>query len=508
MSKLCIKLATALLIFQTTANVDAADTAAQSIDDFLQNQTLIRVCLTRGPGFGDQANAANVMNHLRQMGYTGIFEVIYENEVMNAVTTVFNLPKNIPAIYDDENNHNRFIELNTYEKMLAANQIDSTNFSFGMGKVGHACDFKNAHSKTYADFMPYFDSRGLEHDATFIDADDLKEGLLQIDSGKKYYISPVPTYEQAKSYLHQTPLGKEVMAKKPALQSLLDGMESNQFNIMFVYGYTLQLYGNGDLSRASNVLEILAGLRYAQLHGSTDMKKPIIVAVFYDYKKDADDIIKFIHSDNWGNAEMPGSVEARAAVKALKLADVLKVADISDPATIHIIHTLKPDSILLLTIGAMPKTVFDGLYTHVAPNVLPQVREGAGTFNTLVATGRPSIECANTVHQSQDEPSYVTWTAGLDLVKEPALRQMLKQFYDSREGFCGMQWEYGKDRMVTNYVATWRAHAYQEFGQFVMDAQDIHSPLSQYFQQLKADVNNPENDRVRFALQEVIKHVN
>src|SRR3990167_1828985 len=114
----CIKLAAASLIIQMASNVNAA---TQSVDDFLQKQTLVRVCLSRGPGFGDQANAANVMNHLRQMGYSGNFEVIYENEVMNAVTTVFNLPKNIPAVYDDTVNHIRFIEFNTYEIMLAAN---------------------------------------------------------------------------------------------------------------------------------------------------------------------------------------------------------------------------------------------------------------------------------------------------------------------------------------------------------------------------------------------------
>jgi hypothetical protein len=500
-----LKLALALLI---TYNAQAAAASTQSVDDFLQKQTLVRVCLSRGPGMGDQANAANVMNHLRQMGYQGKFEVVYENEVVSAVTTVFNLPKTIPPVYDDANHHIRFIEFNTYEKLLAADQIDVTNFSFGMGKSANTCDFENIHAKTYAHFVPYFDSRGLNHDATQIDADDLDEEITQIDSGKKYLISPIPTYEQAKDFLHQTPVGKEVMMKKPALQTLLDGIDTNQFNIMFVYGYTLQLYGNGELANAGNILETLAGLRYAQLHGPAELKKPIIVAVFYDYKKDAETILKFIHSNDWGDAEMPGSAEARAAVQALKLGDVLTIADIADPDTIRTIQTLPPNSILLLSMGAMPKTVFDGMYNHVGPNILPQVREGAGTFNTLVATGRPSLECALTMHRPQDEPSYVAWTPGLDLVSDPVLRQTLQQFYDSREGYCGMQDVEGQSYMMPSYAASWRAKSYQSLGQFVIDAHDVYSPLSQYFQALKADVSNPENDRVRYALTEVIKHVN
>ena len=148
--------------------------------------------------------------------------------------------------------------------------------------------------------------------------------------------------------------------------------------------------------------------------------------------------------------------------------------------------------------------VFDGLYTHTDSNIWPQVREGAGSFSTLILTGRPHFECG-------DAMSFYTpynWTAGFDLIADEKLKTAMQTFYDAKNGYCGCTYD-KHDPSKTNCLISWGKYTnYQQFGQFVLAANDPSSPLSLYFQALKADALKPENDRIRYALEGVMDVLN
>ena len=305
-------------------------------------------------------------------------------------------------------------------------------------------------------------------------------------TNNKFFVMPaVADLKQVHDYLENDPRGQSLLKQKPALATFLDGMENQTFNVLSVYGYKVQ---EGEIHEAdcfpSNILQIITAARYAQLNASFQ-KRALIIPVFYDYQKESDLLMNtIIPGDNWGKYEKPGVENAREVLRKLGLRSpqVFSIANISDPSTIQRIQKLQPGQILLLSLGSLPKVVFDGLYTHTGINIWPQIREGAGSFNSLVLTGRPHVRCGN------------SWDIGYDQMKDSVLKKQFENFYE----------------MSCKGPKAWqdRSSIYKELGQFFIDANDPNSSLSNYFKFLKEEALQLQNDRVYLAVDDIMKRIN
>jgi hypothetical protein len=480
---------------------------AESVEQFLTKQTHIRVNMSGGPNFGDQSNTFNVMNHLRELGFTGKFEIVYDNKIKDKMITLFDLPANFPAIYEDEKRYFTFIEAKSYFDRLKQGLVSLDDVVFEVGKGPNPLDSPaEANSKAEISFSSYFDPRGEMHNKTNISLlRDKNYADHQQNSGNKFFIFPVPTYEQAHDYLFNNPMGQTILAKKPGFIPFLNGLDGKKFNVMFVYGRTLrftnkndELYGSPS---PSNILQVIAGVRYAQLHGGEQFNKPLIIAIFYDYQALSNQLLDLLKQDQWGDYEQPDADIARQALRELKISSALSTADLNDAASIDQINNLQPGQILLLSMGPLPKIVFDGLYNHTASNIWPQVYEGAATFSALNFTGRPRFECADTPFlHGGDNRNAPSWTLGFDQIQNGELKQRMQSFYSLTQGFCGSTRIESND----NFIAPWKARTHEALGRFIIEAMDEHSAFSEYFSDVKKYVLNPESDRIRYALEEII----
>jgi hypothetical protein len=232
------------------------------------------------------------------------------------------------------------------------------------------------------------------------------------------------------------------------------------------------------------MLQVITAARFAQLSGGSNFYKPLIIPVFYDYKQDASVLNQLIHTNHWGDYETVGSEQEKLAIQTLGLAtpDVFQTADVDDPKTTSIIEQLRPGQILLLSLGPLPKIVFDGIYNHVGINIWPQIREGQNTFNSLLLTGKPHFRC-------QDKND--VWELGYDLITDISFKDRLKKLY-SDAGFCR--------------AGSWskNPNIYQELGELMIESQMAESGISHYFQAIKAETEKPENDRIRRGLEEAL----
>ena len=495
------------------ATSHAAPRQYSSVDDFIQKQNIVRVCMTDGDNYGDQAGTMNVMSALRKMGFTGAFEVIYDKAIANKMSTLFGLPQNLPPVYEDQANKITFYEMTAQNDRIKNNTAPLVDLGLSVGKTAEICDptdptsATQAYTQTFVQFSPYFDSRGGSYDETDIELMNGKS-IHQKDSGKKYFVFPVSTYADAKNYLLNDANGKVLLEQKPALMTFLEGMERKDFNVLPVYGRTLRFIDHYDELQGSpspsNILQTLAGAHDAQLIGMPPFQKGLIIAVFDRFQPYAENLLHLMQSNDWGFYEKEGADRARQAIHDLKLSQVISVADVDDVNTIDKIKSLTKGQMLILSLGTLPKMVFDGLYTHTDSNIWPQVREGAGSFSTLILTGRPHFECG-------DAMSFYTpynWTAGFDLIADEKLKTAMQTFYDAKNGYCGCTYD-KHDPSKTNCLISWGKYTnYQQFGQFVLAANDPSSPLSLYFQALKADALKPENDRIRYALEGVMDVLN
>lgn len=490
-------------------DVSFANTKYHSVEEFVSAQKLIRIYADNSPEHGNQAASASLISRLRQLGFKGEFEFVYGNRTTEKITNLFNLPRDIPEDYYDSERKIRFLKLKAHLSRVLNHTIEVVPLGMKGGSDYDTNECANAKAdgiklpSTYCDDMAnymatqvfivyepyvpgdetifYYYELNVDHDH-----DDFPR---QKGSDKQYFVLPVTNWSQAKDYLEHTAQGQKILAEKAALKTFIQGVEDHRFNVLPVYGFTIKDMTCGVHAPGcfpGNILQIITAARHAQLNGPKALQKPLVIPVFYNYEKEAGHLARIIKEDQWGQYEKPGSEEARKAIKRLSLPTVFSTADIKDTSTIDRLLLLKPGEILLLSVGALPKEVFDGIYNHTDTNVLPAIREGANTFNSLVLTGRPHIRC---------EP---WWEVGFDLIKDTALKNELKDnvytAFITKNGICkGMN--------------TWQYHTnfYQSLGNLMIAAQDPRSAFSSYFQQLQEEAFKPENDRIYSGLEYAMK---
>lgn len=499
---------TSLLFSIISVHATAANKQFSSVDDFIAEQKIIRISMDVTPGFGNQASSMNVMNYLRMRGFTGTFEVIYARSEKDKITTLFDLSPTIPDDYFDSAHNIRYLQVGKYIARLKNHQLKNVTLGMNGGEFAGE-DLFNCYSAEVRETHIDFDNPICHNQAKFANVEmfadvnpfigrqsylsfyNQENSIALPESKTKFFVMPVSDLKQAKHYLEEDPKGPILLQQKLALKSLIEGIENNKFNLFPLYGYSL-IHGNQNKNGGyfpSNILQILAGARYAQIKGSAFLNRPLIIPIFYNYEKEALILKNLLHRDYWGEYEKPGVEIERKVIKRLGLADALQFASISDVDAFRKIEMLQPGQMLLLSMGFLPKTVFDGIYTAHARNVWPQIREGATSFNSLILTGRAHFRCTD--YYMQDHPS---WEIGYDRIQNLALKQRFIKFYNE---FCAAD------------DAIWLKHenTYQQLGQFIIESLDNYSALSQYFKTLKSEALKPKNDKINYILEEMLKAI-
>lgn len=500
----------------------------QAIQDFLATQKIIRILADDSPGFGNQAASYSLLNRLRSMGYKGLVQFYYLEEARDKIITLFNLPENLPDNYLDVSRNVELIKINddVWEdpEQITPHRVKA-DLKTGLGMTGGLdrspdscttnqsnanenrpfCNYAKIFNVTrFIRFTPYvyhdadinFPYPGYIDTKLYFDNVDQKKLLHDAD---KFFVVPVPSLNDAKAYLNDNHLGQQVLQQKPALQTLIDGMEKHLFNVLPIYGYTIRKEHRGENEPEygyfpANILQIITAARYAQLNGPKNYF-PLILAVFYDYKEEAKQLMEMIRNDRWPKKYEKEVAGIRQTIKSLNLAQAFFIADISDSKAIEQINTLKSGQILLLSMGSLPKTVFEGIYNHVDSNIWPPIREGANSFNSLILTGKTHFRCRRM------PPSFAekidVWEMGIEKIEDPNLRSDLTYLYNPNYGFCQV-------------MASWQHEPslYAKLGGLIINAQDPQSSIAKYFKNLQHQALKPENDRIRNALIAALTNIN
>jgi hypothetical protein len=482
----------------------------QAVDNFIKSQSVIRVSADNSPGSGNQAASGNVVTRVREIGFQGIFEFIYANLTSAKIATLFSLPIPIPDVYFDAESAIRFIKFQEHVRRLKTKSLEVIPLGITGADDQGLCqlasidgvevnDLSKLECMNSANFLgvqvhielsPYYVSK-----TSFIQRNNPNRiPYSQVNSVNKFFVMPVTNYIDALQYLHDDAHGQKILLRKPGLQSIIDIIAKQTANLMPVYGWPIQRqYYDGSYhkifgSHLGHVLQIIAGARHAQLNGPEGYEKPLILMVFYDYMAEATEILKIINSDHWDIYEMDGANAARTIIVELTLRDNFFIADAADNHTPAVIDALKPNQVLLLSLGQLPKNIFDALYTHTAENIWSPIREGASSLNSLILTGRPHIRC------SPD------WELGYDRVQDASLKQELAGFYQYYQYQNRFGESYG---FCWGGIKAWDANPniYLQLSHLLIQANNVTSPLSRYFTFLKQEALKPENDRILFGIQ-------
>lgn len=473
---------------------------------YLHKQAEIRVLTDGTPAFGNITASINLMNQLRVLGFDGVYTFIYPKSKYLKIIKLFNFPDKIGDDFFDDKNKIHFMTLNVYIDQYRQSQIkhlplaitggfeyyDSRGIDLQLETENikpeildkklrvNLANFLNA--DTFLHLAPYLDTQGDTYLWQYQSDGQIKQTKLK-DSHKQFIVVPVASFAESKNYLFNNNNGQRYVKEHPAIISLFNRIANQSINFIPAYGFSLQFDKlTCDDERVANMLEILAGARYAQLYGEKTLQKPLVIGVFYDYRAEISALNELIRQGDWSQYACTGSEQAKQTLQKLNLVSAFVTADLSQKDAINVINTLNTNQVLLLSMGAMPKIVFDGLYNHGANNVLAPIREGANSFNSLILNGRPHIRCSDV--ESGDNP----WEIGYDLAK-PAVRNYLQSFY----------------RIVCRDISPWQDNDMAQLvGNFIIDANNQQSELSHYFHDLQQAALNPQNDRIYSAVKKAI----
>ena len=184
-----LKINQLFVLFMVTFFIFPVAIAAEqvTVEKFIAQQKVIRVFMNNGMNFGNQASTANVMSRVRQMGFTGNFELLYGNVSTKKITTLFNLPADIPDIYLDAKRNITFIKMRPYFDRLMNNTVETVDLSFTVEDDADPCDLAGEdgididpkdiicrntanfmRAKAFIQFAPYFGTRTRLTDIYFL----------------------------------------------------------------------------------------------------------------------------------------------------------------------------------------------------------------------------------------------------------------------------------------------------------------------------------------------------
>lgn len=543
-----------LNVFVTTA------THADSLQDFIAKQKTIRIVADDAPGFGDQAASYNLVYWLRQkQNYTGDIEFVYGYGAgtKEKIISLFNLPTDIPDDWTDITQKIRFIKTDLFLKLNKNHRITPLRLGINGSNSDTFCE-QNPWKRDTQNIYAGLTSLECKNPANFYNTDTFIEispypqpayrAIGSVSERNKVGVTPeeYAFSEMTVNDITYIPMPASTIldAKKlvennatlqhdlPALSSFIEGIIAQDFDVLPVYGGDIKIETSYYEGALGNMLQIIAAARYVQQQ-EVNSTKPLIIAVFYNYDQETQKLNQMIHDDNW--EEMidkrkarakayplypfteAGITQARDTIKKLGLKDVFSIASLSQTGTINLFQQLKnpkkTQQIILLSMGSsLPKTIFDGIYTHTAENIWPQIRQGANSFSSLVTTGKPHFRCAN--YGGSD---IVGWEIGYDSITDPVLQNRLHNFYLGSDykkvpapyidpfGVTISPVSYSSDNFDNKFcegMLTWQGNRpiYQALGDLFIDAKNPNSSLSQYFRTLKMDAENPAHDRIAQAL--------
>lgn len=127
----------------------AGSSAASEVLEYLQLQKKIRIYVDAAPGFGHQSAGLSVMQRLRELGFQGEFQVIYNEVIQNKIGKIY------PAFPNGLSNQISYQSLAEYKKSSLNSTVPQIDLAVSGADDGFGSEFsKITHANTYLRLQP------------------------------------------------------------------------------------------------------------------------------------------------------------------------------------------------------------------------------------------------------------------------------------------------------------------------------------------------------------------
>ena len=336
--------------------------ALTRVRDFLNENEVIRIRVEDGTGNGHQSTAATVAQRLRELGYRGLIQVIYDAE--QAARLEFLFPPFLSARGPLQTHSESGIEFweSSYFESRSLPETD-------LGLIGATDRVLTRHQLNVRRLL-VFQPLNWQCESAYIDDGSIvnaSNGTACLPELQNLgFVFRVPTIDDSVRFI-ETDMAHlpRLAAKVPGLLAMAGPRRNHE--IAAVYGHYI--------SSGGQLLTYLGGLSWAMRAAPTEFPHGVVVPVF-----------NAISHTKWARLRAAARVDP-------SLRDRVRFINVENVNLPRRIQSIRSDEILVVRVGPVAKTVFD--YFMATSTVAPVV-EGRNSANVMMLAGTPYLPSIRT----------------------------------------------------------------------------------------------------------------
>lgn len=324
--------------------------------EFLRAQKIIRIYVDSAPGFGHQSAGLSVMTRLREIGFQGEFEVIYQSTVAAKISKIYKaFPHGIPGDV-------KYLSVEEYQRSLEQKTVTKVNLAVSGADDGFGSQFaKMAQAQTYLRLQPL----GWGQSQLYGRQSRVLHGLSELPLASLNDTNPDEFQKKLSQDLVLDPAKKEFLFRF-ATQGF------SEFNFP-IYGVGIQAYAAQRMFFYSKALRTAAQ--------RLDQNKAIIVPVVSPFNAQEMDAIEKAFGKKAGfESAAPGERAHQNKMHLLM------------PAEFNSLSSLKPGNIYFVFVGSVPQYAFNLLYEKAN---LPVWVAGKNAMSFTLTQGKAYLNTVN-----------------------------------------------------------------------------------------------------------------
>lgn len=336
---------------------------AASPEEFLHAQKMIRVYVDSAPGFGHQSAGISVMRRLRDLGFTGEFEVVYQPAVAGKIQKIY------PGFPEGITGQVHYVDVNAYTEAVANKQSSQVQLAISGADDGFGEKFKLiANSENYLRLQPlgWGDSALYANSLTVLK--ELKHRPLAnlASSTKEEFLKSLPERNDLSAEL------------KYFVQRFAEGAERN---------FSFPVYGVGTQTFAPQRMYFY-GKAVKSAAAKLDKSKATIIPVVSPFNPQDMDVMSKVFGKKAG-FESSNSTELKHQ-KQMHLMTPQEFSQVSP----------KPGNVYFIFIGSVPQEVFNFFYEQAT---LPVWVAGKNAMSFAVTKGKPYFNTVDDYYMPESE---------------------------------------------------------------------------------------------------------
>ncbi|WP_413289655.1 hypothetical protein [Bdellovibrio sp. HCB337] len=326
---------------------------------FLQEQKKIRIYVDSAPGFGHQSAGISVMRRLRELGFQGEFEVVYQASVAAKIKKIY------PGFPDGIENEVKYLSTEEYQNARKQGKIEKLKLAMSGADDGFGSEFARVSmAETYLRLQPLgWGSAALyeKNARVLFTLQDLPLTNLQSPEADQF----------VETLKNQTDLPED---KK---QFALKFADIAQNHLSFpVYGVGIQAFA------PQKVYFYAKAVKSAAQRMSSD--KAVIIPVVSPFNADEMDTVKKVF----------GKVEGFEAAATTERKHQNQM-HLLTPQEFSALEKLKPGNLYFVFVGSVPQNVFNFFYESAN---LPVWVAGKNAMSFAATKGKVYLNTVDDYH--------------------------------------------------------------------------------------------------------------